>query len=291
MHEPEPEALEHVAAQSLELCGGGLCRACLGLFDQWIDDKRLAPVGDLLAHQGVSDFALGRRHDESSHGCSTGRELVDHRDRHLAIEREGERARDRRRGHGQEVRAAPSLGPQQLSLARAEAMLLVDHRQAQLGELHVLLDQGMRTHDKGAMARGGSSSYAPALGCRLPADQKLDRESGKALLEVGSELSQVLSGQDLGGRHDHGLQTGRMSHGDTCRRHGRFARTDVSIEQTIHRHCQPHVLERLPRRATLSARELEANAGLERVDDVLAIRDGRRRLRRLPGSHECECHL
>ena len=77
-----------------------------------------------------------------------GRHLIDDRSRHLAVEGERQRARDRRRGHGQEVRAAAALGSQQLALPRAKPVLLVHDRQTEVHELHVVLDESMRAHDQ-----------------------------------------------------------------------------------------------------------------------------------------------
>ena len=54
-----------------------------------------------------------------------------------------ERARDRRRGHHQHVRR-DALLHQAEPLQHAEAMLLVDDGEAQVLELHVLLDQRVR---------------------------------------------------------------------------------------------------------------------------------------------------
>jgi hypothetical protein len=46
---------------------------------------------------------------------------------------------------------AIALGAQELALARAETVLLIDDRESKAGELHVILDQRMRAYDQRAV--------------------------------------------------------------------------------------------------------------------------------------------
>jgi len=62
---------------------------------------------------------------------------------HLAILAERERARDRRRGHREQMRRTLGLLRQQHTLGDAEAMLLVDHRQAEPFVIYRLLEDGV----------------------------------------------------------------------------------------------------------------------------------------------------
>ena len=75
-------------------------------------------------------------------GFRVRRRLRDLADRQVAVDGERERARDRRRGHVQDVRRA-ALGERR-ALLDAEAVLLVDDRDGEVGELDLLLDQRVR---------------------------------------------------------------------------------------------------------------------------------------------------
>src|SRR5712692_11418764 len=101
------------------------------------------------------------------------------------------------------MRPALSLRAQELALPRAEAMLLVDDSEAEIRELDVLLDQCVRPDDERAVTAGSRCAHAPSFRRWLAADEQLDRERGKALLEIFAELVQVLARKDLSRRHDH----------------------------------------------------------------------------------------
>ena len=100
-------------------------------------DQRADPIG-LAAGGEVAAEAVDRRRRASaslitsvSTGVRPGRHLVDPADVHLAIMGQRQRARDRRRGHRQQMRRALGLFRQQQPLRHAEAVLLVDHDQAE----------------------------------------------------------------------------------------------------------------------------------------------------------------
>ena len=74
----------------------------------------------------------------------------------------GDRARDRRGRHHQHVRAAlAGLAAQRVALLHAEPVLLVDHHQAQLGELDLLLEQRVGADDQPGRAGGGVQQGPP----------------------------------------------------------------------------------------------------------------------------------
>src|SRR5207244_1400322 len=73
------------------------------------------------------------------------------RRRHLAERRQRQRPRDRGCRHGQEMRTALALGPQGLTPACANAMLLVDHGETEVGELDIVFDQRVSTDNQGAV--------------------------------------------------------------------------------------------------------------------------------------------
>jgi len=73
------------------------------------------------------------------HRLAAGRQLIDHADVQVAIERHGQRARDGRGGHHQHVRRHRCLGLHPRALRHAEAVLLIDHHQPQPFEHHRIL--------------------------------------------------------------------------------------------------------------------------------------------------------
>ncbi len=98
-------------------------------------------------------------------GFAARRQLIDHAHVEVAIERHSQRARNGRGGHHEHVRGHLRLGLHPRPLCHAEAVLLIDHHQAQLREHHAVLQQGMRAHEdvdfaqlqccEQALARGG----------------------------------------------------------------------------------------------------------------------------------------
>ena len=84
----------------------------------------------------------GERHDARVDRLAAGRLLAQLRDLHVAVERQHQGARDRRRGHHQQIGRC-ALGRERQPLMDAEAVLLVDHRQRQIGEGDLVLEQGV----------------------------------------------------------------------------------------------------------------------------------------------------
>ena len=82
-----------------------------------------------------------------------------------------------------------------------------------------------------------------------------------------------------------------MRHRDARGCHSRFPRAHVAVEEPVHRNRALHVLERVPGRPALRGGQLEADARLERVDDLLPVADRRRRLDRDVVAHERERSL
>ena len=189
------------------------------------------------------------------------------------------------------MRTALALGPQELTLACAKAMLLVDHGETEVGELDIVFDQRVSTDNQGAVARSRSGSYAPALGRAQTADEQLHTEVREAGLEVGAEAAEMLSREDLGRSHHHRLHSRGVHHRGARSGHRGLPRPDISVEQPVHRHRPVHVLECVPRGFSLRGREVKSETGLEGVDHVLAVRDLRRGLQRDVGAHRRERRL
>ena len=94
---------------------------------------------------------LGGWHDVRGDSLAARGKLDERARVEVAVDGHGDRARDRRGGHHQHVRAGVArLLPERVALLDAEPVLLVDDHQPQVGELHVLLEQGVRAdHDPG----------------------------------------------------------------------------------------------------------------------------------------------
>ncbi len=185
---------------------------------------------------------VGRTRDERLDRLPAGGKLVEDGHVEVAVVRERERPRDRRRGHDQHVRRRALL-LQHHALVDAEPVLLVDHGQRQVGELDPFLDQGMGAdHDRStspsrtpsstrcrslpvtdpvssAYVRGaafdcGASAASPAnrlvwssrhLGPRAAARGSLQDVAGAQRGEQRLRRSEMLRRKHFGGSHDRGL--------------------------------------------------------------------------------------
>ncbi len=150
----------------------------VGALDQRAHHVRLTPGRDLFAHHVPRDglFELAPR-PGSDDRRAAGRQLVEHRDVEVAVDRHRRRARDRRRGHHQHV-GVVALAPQRGALLDAEAVLLVDHGHAELGERDALGDQRVRADDDVDLASGETGADLLAFGSCRPPGQQLDAQAG-----------------------------------------------------------------------------------------------------------------
>ncbi len=116
-------------------------------------------------------------------GPAAGRRRAQVGDVEVGVEDLAQGARDGGRGHQQHVRRA-ALPGQRLALGDAEAVLLVDHRQGQVGEGRARRQQGMRAHRDAPVGqavgarpdrrRGEDAEGRLALGGRQAAGEQLD---------------------------------------------------------------------------------------------------------------------
>ena len=118
-------------------------------FDDGVDDVSLAAERDLFAHK-VPDvlcaLVCGAAGDD---GRSAGGQFVDYAGVEVSIEGQGERARDGRRRHHEHVGLAAyafcvRVSHQLEALLHAEAVLLVDDDEAEVLEVDLVLDEGVR---------------------------------------------------------------------------------------------------------------------------------------------------
>ena len=147
---------------------GGLVGHLLGFVDQRTHPIGLPAreAGRADAHHDLVAARLGKRH--GGHRRAAGRQLVDHRYVEIRVGGHRERARYGRRGHDQLMRLAPVVGAflaQRQALMHAEAVLLVDDRERERGELHALLKQRVRADDERRAAVAQLAGAPPRATC------------------------------------------------------------------------------------------------------------------------------
>src|SRR5512143_3681288 len=126
---------------------GHLCRgfkiALLGFFHQGIDHVYLAPLLELVFDKLVCLPTPALEIKPRDNRASAGREFIDHGHIEVTIDGEGERPRDRRCRHHQNVWLV-SLGSEGRALHYTEPVLLVDDGKAEAMKLHILFYESMR---------------------------------------------------------------------------------------------------------------------------------------------------
>ena len=148
----------------------------------------------------------------------------------------------------------PGLGGERGALLDAEAVLLVDDDQAEVGELHLLLEQRVGAdHDPG-LAAGGVEQRLGALGRGHRAGEQRDpgRLVGAAehaalgeVAEHRGDRAVVLLGEHLGRREQRRLAAGVDDPQHRPQRDDRLAGADLALEQPVHRVRPGEVVEDL----------------------------------------------
>ena len=228
-------------------------------------DQRTNPVGARAGGQSLREASHHLvepfdRQDARIDRLAPRRLLAQSGDIHVAEIGEHERTRDRRRRHHEKVDRL-ALGGEGQALADAEPMLLVDHREPEIGEGHAFLKQRMRADSdvdrsfRQCGERGAASGRLVASGHERDAQADARRERGHALV--------VLAGENLGRRHHRRLPAG-FDHVRHCeKRNDGLARSDVALQQPQHAlfgsEIGADVVDRLP----LRARQRKGQGGLE----------------------------
>ena len=204
-------------------------------------------------------------------GFAPRRHLAHDRHVEVAVGRERERPRDGRGGHDQDVRVH-ALGAQRRALHDAEAVLFVDHCQAELAKADGILDERVRADDEVQRAAGHLGLHLTPLFRRRRAGEQGHAEPGG--LEEPPDIDVVLLGENLGRRHERYLEA--VLHGDE-RRHQRddgLAGTDVALQQPVHRMRALHVADDLADDLLLVAGQLERQHAARRFADLVGDDDG-----------------
>ena len=199
----------------------------------------------------------------------------------VAVERECERARNRRRRHVQGVCAVriderrPLLDP--------EPVLLVDDDQQQPGELDLALEQRVGADDEARIARCDPLAAGALLGGRHVARHEIDVQRER--LDQRPHGGGVLLGERLGRRHQRRLAARFDGAQHRVHRDRGLARADVADQQAPHRARVHDIAIDLPDRARLPERERErqrAPIGLRELTRLPEGNGGCRGIRRAP---------
>ena len=166
------------------------------------------------------------------YGLASRRQLVNDAHVEVAVNGHGECARYGRGCHDQHMRRLVTLSPQLGTLCHAEAVLLVDDGQSEVGKLHRVFDDGMCADKNLHIAAHQTFEH---LAAALALDDA--REQFHAYGHVAEKVAnggEVLLCQDLCGCHDAGLiaVVDRQEHGHEG--HERLARPHVALQQTVH---------------------------------------------------------
>ncbi len=166
-------------------------------------------------------------------GRASGRHLVDHRNVQIAIERQRERARNRRGGHDQHVGRA-AFFDQPFALQHAEAVLLVHDHQAQARECDRIFEQRVRPDDQLRFARAARARRCRAWQRASGRSPAAPRDSRPARTRACADKI-MLHGENFRRRHQRHLLTVFDHDGGRLERHDGFPAADVALQQAVHR--------------------------------------------------------
>ena len=134
-------------------------------------------------------------------------------------------------------------------------MLLVDDHQPEFVKRHRVLDERVRANDKVNRARGQLRLDLTAFFRRRRASD--ERHAEARGFQQPANGDEVLFGQDLGWRHEGNLEAVLHRHDCGDQRDDGLARSDIALEQTVHRLRPLHVFDDLGNHLLLIAGELE----------------------------------
>ncbi len=270
VHAADAELAELGASEPLGLVLGRARERRLRCLDERADDVGLPALAEQPREPGVRLGGLLLLDPARDDRLARRRRLRDLGDGEIAVHRERERARDRRRGHVQHVRRATLR--QRLALLDAEAVLLVDDRDREIAQLDALLDQRVRADDDVRAERRRAHLL------RRRAREQCARDA-----ELGADAfdrEEVLFGERLCRRHQRALASVLDRAQQCVERDDRLAGADVALQQPLHRNRALEIGVDLAHRLLLVRRERERKRRAVALDQ-LAGRAERRRERAL----------
>ncbi len=224
------------------ILGRGLA-AVIGAFrlDERHDHEGAVTIGRLGTHQVPGPVERSRSPDARLDAEAADRRRPQIRHVQVGVDDLAQHLRDGRRGHQQHVDRT-ALGRQGLPFRDAEAMLLVDDREPQVGEPDVVLDQRLGAHEheaptasqeRGSHRRLGQRQRLASFARAHAAGQQHDLVAER--FHERAQGRRVLPGQQVGWRQQRGLaaRVGDEGHGQ-CGDRG-LARADVTLDETHHR--------------------------------------------------------
>ena len=253
--------------------------------DDGADDVGLASGLDLLAHKRPDLAGAFGGHAPGGDGGAAGWQLIEDAGLEVAVDGQRQGAGDGRGGHDQDVRfgghaVRTGFAHQFVALLHAETVLFVHDHEAQVLEIDLFFDQGVRADGQiGFAAKDAAAGLAlgafvertgeqadavePALGGRYRFSQKF----------AGREI--VLRGKDLGGRHQGHLVAVFDGHQRGFKRDDGLAGAHVALQQPAHGPRLAHVADDLAKDPLLRGRGLEGQNLLQRFPHVLVGGEGR----------------
>ena len=180
---------------------------------------------------------------------TTGRQFVEPAHVHLTILRQGQRARDRRRGHRQRMRRAPSLGRERKTLLHPETVLLIDDHKAKVAVGHAVLKDRVGA-DKNVNLAIHQPHQQPFTLTPLGAPgQQCDFGSGGR--RHPAQRLEMLAREDFGGRKQRRLLASLDRDQHRFERDHGLARADIALQQAQHRGLLPKIALNLADRTFL----------------------------------------
>ena len=161
---------------------------------------------------------------------------------------------------------ASTLVAEAHALLDAEAVLLVDHREAEVAELHALLEQRMGADDE----RASSHRRGPATP-RAARPRRTEPVSSPTVTgDKRRKGAEMLLDQKLRGRHQRRLRAGLGGAQHRQQRHQRLARADIALQQPQHGPRRRHVSVDL-RPARGSARASAGSRNAQRLGPQMPV--------------------
>ena len=198
---------------------------------------------------GVTAPCLG--HDFSRH-FTARRSLIEHGEIQVAIQSQGQGARNGSCCHCQEVRRWP-LAQQKCALKHTESLLLIDHGKAQAMKRHRILEHRMRSNHHARPTVGNKFPVVAPSSSTLPTGKQRHLVTLGGVQFVGT--FPPLKSQHLGRRKDNHLVAALDDRGCDEQGHDGFACSYVALEQPLHDKAASQVLINFHQRPFLSRRE------------------------------------
>ena len=197
-------------------------------------------------------------------GLATRGKFVQDGDVQVAVERHGQRARDGRSRHHEDVRRQLGLVPKPRALLHTEAVLLVNHGEAQVLELYFVFNQRVRAEDDVDGTVFEARVNAAALGSLGVSGQQGNLHT--RVFQVFEDAVVVLDRQNFRGGHDTGLVTVVHRHHRREDGHQRLSATHVALQQAVHLAAAAHVITDFVQDAFLGIGERERNVAVSLVE-------------------------